>query len=321
VRKWFKRIAKLLAGVVLLALVLLAGFVAVYWEPDRPVSSLEGRWAKEPSKFVEVEGLRVHVRDEGATADATPIVLLHGTSASLHTWDGWVERIGAERRVIRFDLPGFGLTGPPADGDFRIEAYVRRVVGLLDALGVERFVLVGNSFGGAVSIAVAHAHRERVTKLVIVDGAGYAVDSVSVPIGFRIARTPVLGRLAQVTLPRSVIESSLRNVYGDPSRVTPELVDRYFELTLREGNRRAVAERFRQAPPGEIEPLIAELRLPTLILWGARDRLVPLAYGERFERDIPGSKLVVFDELGHVPQEEDPERTLAAALPFLRSME
>jgi len=319
VRKWSKRIAKGLGVVALLVLVAIGVFVGLNWQPDRPVSALEGRWAKEPSKFVEIDGLRIHVRDEGPKTDTSPLVLLHGTSASLHTWDGWVEGIGDKRRVIRLDLPGFGLTGPPPDGDYHLEAYVRRIVALLDSLGVERFALVGNSFGGAISIAIAHAHPARVTKLVLVDAAGYKVDSVSVPIGFRIARTPVLGRLAQVTLPRSLIESSLRNVYGDPSKVTPELVDRYFELTLREGNRRALVERFRQAPPGELESRIPELRLPTLILWGGRDRLIPPAYGERFEHDIPGSKRVVFDELGHVPHEEAPEATLAAALAFLQA--
>ncbi len=306
-----------MAGVIALLLVLLIVFVAWHWEPDRPVSALEARWAPAPSKFVEVEGMRVHVRDEGQGTGA-PLVLLHGTSASLHTWDGWVAELSTERRVLRLDLPGFGLTGPPPDGDYRMSAYVRRVIAVLDALEVERFALAGNSFGGAISIAVAHAHPGRVERLVLVDSAAYAVESVSVPIGFRIARTPVIGLLAEVTLPRSVIESSLRNVYGDPSKVTPELVDRYFELTLRAGNRKAVVERFRQVPPGEVAALVPELALPTLILWGAQDRLIPLAYGQRLATELPGSKLVVFEQLGHVPQEEDPAATAGAARRFLR---
>ncbi|NUO50304.1 MAG: alpha/beta hydrolase [Polyangiaceae bacterium] len=316
-RKLGKLLAKILAGLVVLALLLLATFVAVNWAPDRPVSDLEARWATPPSTFIDIEGQRVHLRDEGPRDDDTPIVLFHGTSASLHTWDGWAAELSQDRRVIRVDLPGFGLTGPPPSGDYTLEAYVRFVRALLDQLGVKKCVLAGNSFGGAVSIAVVNAMPERVSRLVLVDAAGYAVDSVSVPIGFRVARTPVLNRIALVTLPRSVIESSLKNVYGDPTKVTPELIDRYYELTLREGNRGAVAERFRQVPPGAAESTIASIKVPTLILWGARDRLIPLEYGQRFHRDIQGSELIVFEDLGHVPQEEDPERTVLPVKAFL----
>jgi pimeloyl-ACP methyl ester carboxylesterase len=124
---------------------------------------------------------------------------------------------------------------------------------------------------------------------------------------------PVLERV----LPRSVIESSLRNVYGDPSKVTPELVDRYFDLATREGNRAALMSRFGgRREPASRKPVSA-ITQPTLILWGARDRLIPLAAGERFHAALPGSELVVFDDLGHVPQEEDPARTVAALQAFL----
>jgi pimeloyl-ACP methyl ester carboxylesterase len=316
-RKLAKLAAKVLAGLLVLALLLLGTFVAVNWAPDRPASELEARWARPPSTFIDIDGHRVHLRDEGPRDDQTPIVLLHGTSASLHTWDGWTAELSEDRRVIRVDLPGFGLTGPPPSGDYTLDAYVRFARALLDRLGVKTCVLAGNSFGGAISVAVTNAMPDRVSRLVLVDAAGYAVDSVSVPIGFRVARTPGLNRIALVTLPRSVIESSLRNVYGDPSKVTPELIDRYFELTLREGNRAAVAERFRQVPPGAAEPMIAGIAVPTLILWGARDRLIPLEYGERFHREIRGSEMIVFDDLGHVPQEEDPERTVAPVKAFL----
>ncbi len=316
-RKLAKLAAKILAGLLVLALLLLGTFVAVNWAPDRPVSELEAKWASAPSTFIDIDGHRVHLRDEGPHNQETPIVLFHGTSASLHTWDGWAAELSKDRRVIRIDLPGFGLTGPPPSGDYTLDAYVRFVRTLLDQLGVQKCVLAGNSFGGAISIAVTNAMPERVSRLVLVDAAGYAVDSVSVPIGFRVARMPVLNRIALVTLPRSVIESSLRNVYGDPSKVTPELIDRYYELTLREGNRGAVAERFRQVPPGAAEPMIPSIDVPTLILWGAKDRLIPLEYGRRFHQDIKGSEMLVFEDLGHVPQEEDPERTALAVKAFL----
>lgn len=300
------------------ALVLVAGFVALNWAPDRPVAELEARWAPPPSTFIDLAGMRVHLRDEGIRDDPVPIVLLHGTSASLHTWDGWVAALAAERRVIRFDLPGFGLTGPTPDGDYRIERYVEFVAAMLDVLGIERCVLAGNSFGGNVAWQATLALPPgRVQQLVLVDAAGYPLVSESVPIAFRIARVPGLSSLMTVTLPRRLVESSVRNVYGDPDRITPELVDRYYEISLREGNRAALVERFAQAPHGQHAERIGEIQVPTLIIWGGRDRLIPPQQGELFHRDIAASRLVVFPELGHVPHEEDPAATVAVVREFL----
>ena len=307
------KIAASLAG----ALLLVAGFTAMNWAPDRPVSELAARWAEPPSTFIDVAGMRVHVRDEGLRDDPVPIILLHGTSASLHTWDGWVRELEQDRRVIRVDMPGFGLTGPTPDGDYTIAAYVRFATAVLDHFGIEHCVLAGNSFGGWVAWETALAQPGRVNALILVDSAGYAIRSQSVPIAFRIAQIPVLNRLMEVTLPRSMIESSVRNVYGHPDKVTPELVDRYYEITLRQGNRKSLVQRFVQAPLGIDEERIKELKVPTLILWGGRDRLIPLEYAGLFNRDIAGSELVVFDDLGHVPQEEDATRTVGAVKAFL----
>jgi pimeloyl-ACP methyl ester carboxylesterase len=247
-----KSLLRILGALAALFLVVFLGGIALTWAPDRPVSALRARWAPPPSVFMDVAGMAVHLRDEGRRDDPVPIVLLHGTSASLHTWDGWVAEIGPTRRIIRFDLPGFGLTGPFAGGDYTIPSYVRFIQTLLDQLGVSRCVIAGNSFGGNLAWAVAVAQPARVERLILIDSAGYPPISRSVPIGFRIARMPVVNRLAQYILPRRLIESSLRNVYGDPDKVTPELIDRYYELTLRAGNRVAVSERLRQAPSGNM---------------------------------------------------------------------
>jgi len=297
----------------------LAGVIAT-WAPDRSVEQLKGRWAQAPSQFIAVKGLQVHVRDEGPRDDPVPLVLLHGTSASLHTWDGWVADLKGQRRVIRFDLPAFGLTGPDLQNDYSLDAYVRLVEGVVNAMGVQNFVLAGNSLGGQVAWATAAALPQRVRQLVLVDASGYPMAPQSIPIGFRIARIPGVRRLAEVVLPRGVIQASLRNVYGDPSKVTPELVDRYYELTLREGNRQALAYRFDQMQKADVAKGMAAIRtlkVPTLILWGGKDRLIPVENGHRFAADIAGSQLVVFDDLGHVPQEEDPQRTVQALRKFL----
>lgn len=312
-----KKALKVLGGLLLVLLLLVVGGVAASWAPDREVETLKARWAPAPSTFIEVLGMQAHVRDEGPRDDPQPIVLLHGTSASLHTWDGWTDALKGQRRVIRMDLPGFGLTGPMPDGNYRLTRYVEFVVALMDKLGVQKAVLAGNSFGGNLAWKIAVDHPQRVSQLVLVDAAGYPFDPTSMPIGFKVAQIPMLKPVLRNTLPRSMIESSVRNVYGDPSKVTPELIDRYFELTLRAGNRVALGERFAQSPSGEFTAQIATLKQPTLIIWGGQDRLIPPDNADKFQRDIAGSRLVVFDALGHVPHEEDPATTVAAVKAFL----
>jgi pimeloyl-ACP methyl ester carboxylesterase len=312
-----KLATKIIAGVLLLVAGALGAAFVAWRVPDQPVSALQAKWAPPPSQFIAVRGMQLHLRDEGPRDDPMPIVLLHGTGASLHTWDGWTRELERERRVIRFDLPGFGLTGPSPDGVYTIESYVDTVLAVADALHLQRFVLAGNSLGGYVAWATAVLHPERVDRLILVDTAGYPFQSQSVPLAFRIARTPILNRLMRDVLPRTIVASSLRDVYGDPSRVTPDLVDRYFDLATRAGNRAALVARFDQTQPGSLAERVHEIQVPTLILWGDKDRLIPLEFGERFARDIPDSQLVVFEALGHVPHEEDPARTVAAVLPFI----
>ena len=310
-------VSRILLGLAALLLLAAGTGIALTWAPDRPGSALAARWAKPPSQFIDLDGQSVHFRDEGPRDDPSPVVLLHGTSASLHTWEGWVAALKAQHRVITMDLPGFGLTGPDKRGDYSVANYARFTLRFLDTLGVKQFVVGGNSLGGDIAWHVALAAPGRVDRLILVDAAGYNLVSKSVPIGFRMARTPSLSWLFERILPRSVVESSVRNVYGDPSRVTPELVDRYYDLTLRTGNRASLGARFAQGQPGADADRIRTLILPTLILWGARDGLIPPEHARQFERDIAGSRLVMYDELGHVPHEEDPARTVADVQRFL----
>jgi len=293
-----------------------AGIVAV-WAPDRPVETLTARWAPPPSQFVAIDGMRVHLRDEGPSDDPEPIILLHGTGASLHTWDEWTLALKSKHRVIRVDLPGFGLTGPTQDGNYHMPVYTHFVHALMEALHIERAVLGGNSFGGDVSWQTAVAYPNKVAKLILVDASGYVTTAASVPIAFKLAQMPLLSSLLSNILPRSVVESSVRNVYADPAKVTPELVDRYYDLALRAGNRKAITKRFAQNKPGQNESAIRKLKLPTLILWGGLDRLITVDNAEKFHRDITGSQLIVFEKLGHVGHEEDPVATVAAVQAFL----
>jgi pimeloyl-ACP methyl ester carboxylesterase len=315
---WVRSLWLILAGALFFGAI---GIVAT-WAPDQPVEQLKSRWAKPPSRFIEVNGVQVHLRDEGPHNDPAPLVLLHGTSASLHTWQGWAMALREQRRVIRFDLPGFGLTGPSPTGDYSVAADVRFVGAVLDQLGVQRFVLGGNSLGGRIAWSAAARMPERVAGLILVDAAGYPPEAMAtaqeVPLALRIARMPWLRRLAGYTLPRGLIDHSLRQLYGEPARVTPELVDLYFDMARRQGNRDALARRFDQLAPADLGQLKA-IQAPTLILWGGRDRLLPPEMAHLFKRDLPNARLVLFDTLGHMPQEEDPERTAAEVRRFLGS--
>ena len=316
---WLRSLWLILAGAVFFASV---GLTAV-WAPDLPLDQLKARWAPPPSTFIEINGQQVHLRDEGPRHDPVPILLVHGTSASLHTWEGWAEGLRGQRRVVRFDLPGFGLTGPNRQDDYTIDRYVLFVRSVAARLGIDRFVIAGNSLGGEIAWAVAAALPQRVDRLILVDaagaGGGLAGAHGEVPLAFRVARLPVLRSVARHALPRGLVEASLRRLYGDPAKVTPQLVDQYSELARRPGNRDALAHRLAQAATGPDPALLRRIQAPTLVLWGDRDRLLPPPLGERFAREIPGARLVLLQGLGHMPQEEDPGRSLAEVRRFLES--
>jgi pimeloyl-ACP methyl ester carboxylesterase len=285
--------------------------------PDLPVEALIGRWAPPPSEFMHIGEQLVHFRDEGPRYDPVPIVLIHGTGSSLHTWEGWSHALREQRRVVSFDLPGFGLTGPRPSGDYREETDARFVLALMDALGVRRAAVAGSSLGGKVARQIASLAPERVDRLILVSPTDSVLQARVVPVAGALAKVPLLNRMLDTLLPRSTVEAALRFVYGDPSRVTPELIERHFSLALRQGNRRALIERLSQTPHGETDDIERKLTLPTLILWGGRDRVIPPAHAQRVADDIAGSRSVVFETLGHLPQEEDPAGTVAAAKTFL----
>ncbi len=321
----------LVRGLGLLVL-LLAACVAAFKAPDRPLESLVARWAPPPSEFIELRlpgGPQLaHLRDEGPRHDPLPILLLHGTGDSLHTWDGWTRELSKTRRVLRVDLPGFGLTGPATSGDYRIAAYVDFIAALLTERGLSRVLIAGNSLGGEVAWMTAARHPERVAGLVLIDPAGLPFEPDAIPLGFATAAFVPTAWASQYLLPRPLLKSSVESVFGDPSRVRAELVDRFFEMSLREGNRRAFGERTRAFLAERKQPFYAEawsqVSAPTLLIWGEKDRLIPprsaQAYLDGRRRDAPAAELKILPGLGHVPQLEDPQASLAAALPFMESL-
>ncbi len=295
---------------------LVAGLVAVEWTPDRSLDSLRARWAPAPSKFVMIDGVSVHLRDQGPGNDPHPIVLIHGTASSLHTWEGWVAALTSEHRVVSLDLPGIGLSGQFRDRDYRIEHYTRFIEDVLNQRGIKNAILVGSSLGGRIAWEAAVARPDLVHRLVLLDSTGYPDEGDSPPIVFQMAKLSVFRWVIEHVTPRSFIKKNLLKAYGDPRKLTADLVDRYYELFLRAGNRRAFILQFEQEPDTDPDR-IRTIAIPTLILWGGLDHVVPLSDAERFHHDIVNSQLVVFGQLGHMPQEEGPAETAKVMEDFL----
>ena len=308
----FKKII-LGVGVLLVLIVVLFGY------RDRPMRDLQEEYAPYPSSFITVNGMAVHYRDEGLKTDSLPIVLLHGTASSLHTFDAWASVLKYDMRVIRLDLPGFGLTGPFPDRNYAMTEYVEFIRDFLAARGIKKCILAGNSLGGNIAWQVAARHPDLVDQLILIDAAGYPMVSKSSPLVFRMARIPVVNHLLTFITPRFLAKASVKNVYADKSKVTSELATRYFDLTLREGNRQALVDRMNTPPNPEDIALIKKIRQPTLVLWGEEDQLIPVSEAQRFHADLPHDVVVILKGVGHVPMEESPKESLAAVQSFLKN--
>jgi pimeloyl-ACP methyl ester carboxylesterase len=287
--------------------------------PDTDPAAMRAKYGAPPSRFVDLgNGLTMHVRDTGPR-DAPAIVLLHGSNSSLQTWDGWAARLDRTWRVIRFDLPGHGLTGPHPQRDYSAAGFDDAVDRVTRKLGVERFALAGNSMGGWVAWTYAVAHPERVSRLILVDAAGAPeIAGRALPIGFRIARTPLLRDLTTIVTPRSVIERSVHQTVSNQAIVTPAAIDRYWELLRYPGNRQATLDRFATQQPPATPAAMARLTMPVLVLWGEEDKLIPLASGRWFAAHIPGSRLIVYPHIGHLPMEEATDASAADVESFLK---
>lgn len=314
---------RLLRWCLLFLLGVLMAFVIANYRTDIPLETLKTKYANAASRFVEVKGVSVHYRDEGprmrsGTTDTVPIVLLHGTGASLLTWDGWVADLARDHRIVRLDLPGYGLTGPNSNNEYGSEYYSQFLHTFLRKLGISRCDLGGNSLGGGVAWRYALDYPTEVRKLILVDAGGYPLQSKRVPIAFRLARVPVLNDILVNVTPRSLVEKSIRNVYADDSRVTEALIDQYMDMALRAGNRRAFVARMGAPMRDSTYQKISDIRQRTLVLWGAKDGLIPVENAERFHRDLPNDTLVVMANAGHVPMEELPQESVRIVQAFLR---
>jgi pimeloyl-ACP methyl ester carboxylesterase len=298
--------------VLLAALGLIGGGLWLY-APDKPRAELEAHYARPPSEFVRVAGIRLHVRDTGPKT-APPVILLHGFGSSLLTWEPWARSLSYTHRVIRYDLPGFGLTGADPTGDYSDARGIAVLGALMDTLSVQRASLVGNSLGGKIAWMFAAAHPDRVDRLVLISPDGFA--SPEFAYGKK-TRVPAVAKLLPYTLPAVLLRMNLEAAYGDTRRLTPETTQRYRDMILAPGVRQAVLDRTEQVMLEPPEPMLRRVRAPPLLVWGEKDGIIPFRDAGDFLAVIPNVRLLVFPDLGHVPMEEAPARSLPPVEAFL----
>ena len=307
------------AVILVLLLAVLFGATGCLYAPDIEPERLEEEYAGEPSRFVEVDGLRMHYRDEGS---GPPVVFLHGIAANLFLWDAWAERLRGRYRVIRLDLPGHGLTGPDPAGRYAWPAAAGLVARFMDQVGVARAAVVGSSHGGAVAWHLAASDPGRVGALVLMAPVGYPFEGSRPPFVFRLLANPVAGPVLIRLTPKREFAKRARSVYGDPSRLEPAEIDRQYELFRRAGNRDALLAMLRGGRDGgpipDPRPLLAKIASPTLLVWGTADKAVPPSQAERFAGNIRGAEVALVQGAGHAPMEELPDESLAPVEAFLR---
>lgn len=295
-------------------MVIIALLALLLWTPDRDRASLEALYLQSPADMVDVAGMRIDVRDSGPK-DAPAVILLHGFGSSLHTWENWAAPLSLDHRVIRFDLPGSGLSVPDPTGDYSDARSIAVLIALMDKLGVAKASVVGNSIGGRIAWTFAAEHPERVDKLVLVSPDGFESP------GFEYGRkpdVPVTVKAMRYVLPKLLVKMSLAPAYADPKVMTDALTTRYYDLMLAPGVRDAMIARMEQSIRFDPIARLQSIRAPTLLVWGEEDKMIPFTNAADYLKAIPGAQLVPLPGVGHLPQEEAPQRSLQVVQAFLQ---
>jgi pimeloyl-ACP methyl ester carboxylesterase len=303
----------------LLVIVALIGGALWYFStPDIARATLEAKYASPATHFVTLaDGTRADYRERGP-AGAPTLLLLHGSNASLLTWEPWSNKLSDAFHVVSVDLPGHGLTGAVPNGDYSQEGMAKFVGEFADKLGLKTFALAGNSMGGGVAARFAEEHPGRVTKLILVDAGGLPFKPGSgEPLVFRLARIPVLNQLLLYVTPRSMVVEGLNKAIVHKEIVNDAMIDSYWDFARMEGTRRATMTRFAETPDTYVRDHTATLKMPVLILWGEEDALIPLAIAHDWQKAVPGSKLIVYPKTGHIPMEEVADKSAGDVRKFL----
>ena len=301
----------------IVAILLTGAFLLSSCNSDIPVAELKVKYQKANSEFIDIDGVSVHYIMEGRMDDSLPIVFIHGTSASLHTWDTLSSLLKTNKKIIRLDLPAFGLTGPNRLNQYSFNFYNQFLDEFLLKLNVTKCIVAGNSLGGSIAWNYAIASPEKVKQLILLDASGYPKKDEKGSLGFKLAGIPVLNQALKHISPISLIRKSLEDAFYNKSLVTAQMVEQYHDMLLRAGNRAAVLELF-QHPMKADATKIKTITQPTLIIWGKEDQLISYKNAALFKQDIQNSQILVLDKVGHIPMEEAPNQVATAILEFIK---
>ncbi|MBF0223849.1 MAG: alpha/beta hydrolase [Desulfobacterales bacterium] len=280
-----------------------------------PIEVLISKYFNAHSKFITIENMNIHYRDEGS---GPILVLLHGVCSSLHTWDAWVKHLKPYYRVIRIDIPGFGFSGPFKKEIYDPDKGVQLIHQIISALNIENFYLAGNSIGGFFSWRYTLKYPEKVDKLILIDPVGY---NQALPWVVKFASHPAIRPLAKFIMPRFFFHMAANQVYGDKSKLTKDIKARYFDLAMYKDNKKAYVNFFtvmrNLCDSPDLPKGITEIKTPTMVMWGTKDEWVPLKYCKQWKNDLQNGTFVIYEGAGHTPNEEIPEKTAQDACLFL----
>jgi len=325
-------------AIALVALIVIAAFWL--FESDFDTAEVDAKYSNQASQFfTTADNARVHFRDQG-NPQGSPLVLVHGSNASLHTWEPWIKILGATFRVITLDLPGHGLTGAVPSNRYDSSAQIETLAALTQHLDINRFALGGNSMGGGVTWRYALEHPDQVSAMVLVNASGLrawreqtssapetseqAPKRDRGPLAFRLLRKPWFRSIAVHLDTKFLTTQGLRAAFDDTSKVTDAMIELYYNMSMRAGTRAATLARFASFGPThssavKTEADLATLKMPALILWGETDAVIPVEHANRFAQVLPNHKLIIYPEVGHLPMEEIAQRSGTDALNFLQA--
>lgn len=298
----------------LIAFVAAGAAVFAYWRtltPPEPVDAA-AIYMTSDDRMMQIAGANVRVRIEGPE-DAPPIILLHGFIYSLETWDAWAASLKADYRVIRYDLLGHGLSGPDPQERYAPQERAEFIGDVMEALGIERAIIGGNSLGGLAAWRFAATYPDRVEALVLVSPGAYPTNGVE---DEPLPPPPQVEAFLR-TAADPAVAFTLGNIYADKADVTPERIELVGTMMRQEGNGEAYVKSIKEFTLPDPEPMLAKITAPTLIFWGADDRVIPVDHGERLATAIPNARLVVYPGVGHVAHEEEPEKSVNELRAFL----
>ncbi len=312
-----KQLIKHISYIFLILFIIVSGLVFAIAQKDIPREKLKAKYTNSASQFMPLMDMQVHFRDEGSHTDSLPILLIHGTSSSLNTWDSLVSLLPKNKRIIRLDMPAFGLTGPNKENKYSYPFYSQFLNAFLNKLQVKHCIIAGNSLGGGIAWHFALDYPNKVHQLILIDASGYPKKNEQGSLGFKIAKIPILNNLLLFITPRILVKKSLETVFFDQSLVTENRITTYHELLLVEGNRKAALSIFKYGFQQETSR-IKEIQQPTLIIFGEKDQLISSENAYLFEKDIKGSKAVLIKNVGHIPMEEAPLATAKIINDFIK---